>query len=322
MRLGVLRRSPTHDANMSPHHTVTSTTIGRDMSALTGRVIIVTGSGRGIGRAIAIGAAGEGAKVVIADQGATLHGGAPDAHVAEEVAASIRALDGDAIAVADTVTTMEGARRFVDAAVDTWGRLDGVVCAAGILRHRPFLELTEEDFDAVVATHLKGHFTMFQAAMTVMVDQGRGGSLIGISSGYLSGDPSRAPYRSAKAAVIALTKSVAMAGAEHGVRANVIAPMANTRMTEASGLRFDSDPEDIAPAAVYLLSDRSSHITGTVFNVSGNTIGTWRDPQEARVARHHERWGQSDIDAIMPWLLDDTAGRSVPPAPPTASPPS
>jgi NAD(P)-dependent dehydrogenase (short-subunit alcohol dehydrogenase family) len=94
-------------------------------------------------------------------------------------------------------------------------------------------------------------------------------------------------------------------------------------MTEASKLRFDSDPEDIAPAALYLLSDRSAHITGKVFNVVGNTIGMWRTPEEARVARHPQRWGLDDIDAIMPWLLDEGAGRLVaPPLPPEASPPT
>jgi NAD(P)-dependent dehydrogenase (short-subunit alcohol dehydrogenase family) len=293
------------------------------MGELTGRVVIVTGGGRGIGRAIAMGAGAAGAKVVIADHGATIHGAAPDATVAASVAAEITAIGGEAFGVAETVATMDGARHIVDRAITEWGRLDGVVCAAGILRHRPFLELTEEDFDLVVATHLKGHFTMFQTALKAMVGHGQGGSLIGISSGYMSADPNRTPYRSAKAGVIALTTSVAMAGAEHGVRANVISPAANTRMTEASKLHFDSDPEDIAPAAVYLLSDRSSHITGKVFNVFGNTIGIWREPQEARVARHPQRWGQDDIEAIMPWLLDDNAGRSVaPPLPPEASPPT
>jgi short-subunit dehydrogenase len=155
---------------------------------------------------------------------------------------------------------------------------------------------------------------MFQTTLREMVRLGTGGSLIGISSGHVLGDPNRAPYRAAKAGIIALTKSVALAGKEHRVRANVISPIANTRMTEGSKLKFDSDPEDIAPMAVYLLSDRSVGITGEVFSVFGRSINSWQEPSERRSARHHARWEQKDIDAVMPWLRDGGAG--LPPVPP------
>jgi NAD(P)-dependent dehydrogenase (short-subunit alcohol dehydrogenase family) len=208
----------------------------------------------------------------------------------------------------------------VEAARDSWGRIDGVVCCAGVLRHRPFLELSEFDFDEVIASHLKGHFAMFQASLAAMAAAGQGGSLIGISSGYGQGDPSRAPYRAAKAGIVALTKSVAMAGKEHKVRANVISPMANTRMTVSSGLTFDSDPEDIAPMAVYLLSDRAEAITGEVFTVAGRTIGIWDDPQERKSARHHARWQADDIERVMPWLLQGSRSQQIamPPLPEAA----
>jgi NAD(P)-dependent dehydrogenase (short-subunit alcohol dehydrogenase family) len=287
------------------------------MKALEGKVVVVTGAGRGIGRAIALGAAAAGAKVVVADHGVTLAGTEATSTVADGVVAAIAEHGGEAVAVADTVTTMDGARRMVQAALDRWGRVDGTVCCAGILRHRPFLELSESDFDAVVETHLKGHFTVFRTAFEAMVEQGSGGSLIGISSGYLHGDALRASYRAAKAGVIALTKSVALAGADHAIRANVIAPMANTRMTEASNLRFDSDPEDIAPMAVYLLSDHAAGLTGEVFTVAGNSIATWRDPQEARTAKHWRRWEHGDIDAVMPWLVE---GDVLPLTPPIGTP--
>ena len=276
------------------------------MSALAGKVVIVTGAGRGIGREIALAAAASGAKVVVADLGATLAGMSPDADVAEGVAAEIRESGGEAIAVADTVVTKQGAGNIVDAALAAWRRVDGLVCCAGNSRHVPFLDLSEEDFDAVVATHLKGHFLMFQSVLAAMVGNGNGGSLIGIGSGYVHGDPTHASYRAAKAGIVALTKSVAIAGKEHGVRANIVSPIADTRMTRAANLRFGSDAADIAPMAVYLLSDRSASVTGDLFGVYGNTISRWADAHEHRTTRHHQRWGQDDIDRIMPWLLGDS----------------
>ena len=287
---------------------------------LTGKTVVVTGAGRGIGRAIACAAATAGAKVVVADNGGGLHGGSASPDVAEEVVREIAAQDGEAVAVAESVATMEGARAIVDAGVRSWGRIDGVVCCAGILRHRPFLELSETDFDQVIATHLKGHFAIFQASLAAMVAGGNGGSLIGISSGYGQGDPARAPYRAAKAGIVALTKSVSLAGAEHGVRANVISPIANTRMTKSSALQFDSEPEDIAPMAVYLLSDRAMHITGEVFSVAGRTISVWADPHERKSARHHSRWQSDDIDGVISWLLHNPQSRGVvmPPLPESA----
>ena len=291
-------------------------------ASLDGKIVIVTGAGRGIGLAIAHGCAAQGARVVVADYGLALDGSSPDASVAEESAAAIRDAGGEALAVAANVARKEGASAIVEAALGEWGRIDGLACCAGILRHRPFLELTEEDFDAVIAAHLKGHFLMFQAVLAKMVGQGGGGSLIGIGSGYVMGDPARTPYRSAKAGIVALTKSVAMAGAEHGVRANVIAPIADTRMTRASQLPIEMAPEDIAPMAVYLLSDRACGISGEVFNVAGNTIGVWDDAREhGRIGNPH-RWTQREIASRLPALMADreTAPFMVPQLPDSAKP--
>jgi NAD(P)-dependent dehydrogenase (short-subunit alcohol dehydrogenase family) len=282
---------------------------------LKDKVVIVTGAGRGIGKAIAMACAADGAKVVVADFGVEFDGSDPDVSVAGAVAAEIAAAGGQAVPVMASVTVKEGAAAILAAAIDTWGRIDGLVCCAGIVRHRPFLELTEADFDAVVATHLKGHFLMFHAVLTRMVEQGTGGSLIGISSGYLMGDPARTPYRAAKAGIVALTKSVAMAGAEHGVRANVIAPIADTRLTRASQLPIDMAPEDIGPMAVYLLSDRATRLNGEVFSVSGKTIALWQDPLERRRVANAERWTQDEIEASMRWLMADGMA-SLPPVPP------
>jgi len=283
---------------------------------LADKVVIVTGAGRGIGRAIARMAAQEGAKILAADIGAELDGSDADSSVADAVAKEIAQSGGTAKAISQSVATREGARAIVDCALDNWGRVDGLVCCAGILRHRPFMELTEFDFDAVIATHLKGHFLMFQSAFKAMVANGHGGSLIGIGSGYVLGDPARAPYRSAKAGIVGLTKSVALAGQEYGIRANVISPIADTRMTEASNLKIGSSPEDIAPMAVYMLSERSAMITGEVFSVYGQSISSWEDPHEDRSIRSETRWTVDAIERAMPWLRGSQAARSGPASPP------
>ena len=153
---------------------------------------------------------------------------------------------------------------------------------------------------------------MFQSAFKVFMDRDQEGSLVGISSGYLSGDPLRSSYRAAKAGVVALTKSVALAGKPYGVRANAIAPLANTRLTEESKLHFDSDPDDIAPIVVFLLSDESRDVNGEIITVNGKTIGSWVDPQPSRSARNWQRWRQEDLRGTMPWVL----GRDAPPNPP------
>jgi len=282
---------------------------------LDGKVVIITGAGRGIGQGIARGCAAEGARVVVADFGLAMDGSSPDPSVAEASAVAIRDSGGEAIGVAGNVARKEGADAIIAAALTEWGRIDGLVNCAGVLRHRPFLELTEADFDAVIASHLKGHFLMYHGVLTRLVKQGTGGSLIGISSGYVMGDPNRTPYRAAKAGIVGLTKSVAMAGIEHGVRANVIAPIADTRMTKASQLPITWSPDDIAPMAAFLLSDAAQGITGEVYSVHGETIAIWADPHEQRrIASPSGRWTQERIAAQIGWLRAD-APAAMPPVP-------
>ncbi|MER8118061.1 SDR family NAD(P)-dependent oxidoreductase [Streptomyces sp. NPDC094031] len=254
---------------------------------LAGKVIAVTGAGRGIGRAVARAAAREGARVVVNDYGVATDGTAPSSEVAAAVVKEIEAAGGEAVAVADDISTMAGGQRVVDTAVGAFGRLDGVVCVAGILRERMLFNMTEEEWDPVIATHLKGTFTVFRAAAAVMRRQ-RSGTLIGFTSGNHQGSVSQANYSAAKGGIISLVRSAALGLHKYGVTANAVAPVARTRMSadvpmELAGM---GSAEDVAALVVYLLSDRAARerITGQVYSVAGARIAVWAQPVELRSA--------------------------------------
>ncbi|TXJ78825.1 SDR family oxidoreductase [Streptomyces lavendulae] len=254
---------------------------------LAGKVIAVTGAGRGIGRAVALAAAREGARVVVNDYGVATDGTAPSSEVAAAVVKEIEAAGGEAVAVADDISTMAGGQRVVNTAVGAFGRLDGVVCVAGILRERMLFNMTEEEWDPVIATHLKGTFTVFRAAAAVMRRQ-RSGTLIGFTSGNHQGSVSQANYSAAKGGIISLVRSAALGLHKYGVTANAVAPVARTRMSadvpmELAGM---GSAEDVAALVVYLLSDRAARerITGQVYSVAGARIAVWAQPVELRSA--------------------------------------
>jgi NAD(P)-dependent dehydrogenase (short-subunit alcohol dehydrogenase family) len=270
---------------------------------LAGQVIVVTGAGRGIGAAIAVSAAAEGARVVVADYGVPLEGGTASSAAADEVLAGISKGGGEAIAVVDSVATVAGAERMIGAAVQAWGRLDGVVCCAAIQSNATLLEYTEEVWDSMIATHLKGHFTVYQAAARQMVRAGTGGSIVGFGSGYVQGTARRSAYRAAKAGIIGLTKSVAIELEPHGIRVNCITPAANTRMTVSANVVADGDPEDVAPLALYLLSPLSGTLTGQVISIAGRRIATWCDPYQNRVSSHPGRWTPGAIAQEAQYLF-------------------
>ncbi|MFD1657213.1 SDR family oxidoreductase [Streptomyces caeni] len=270
---------------------------------LAGKVVAVTGAGRGIGRAAALAAAAEGARVVVNDYGVSVEGGSPTSEVAEAVVKEIVAAGGEALAVAEDISTMAGGQRVVDEALAAYGRLDGVVCVAGILRERMLFNMTEEEWDPVVATHLKGTFTVFRAASAVMRAQ-RSGTLIGFTSGNHQGSVAQANYSAAKGGVISLVRSAALGLHKYGVTANAVAPVARTRMSAnvPMELKEIGEPEDVAALVVYLLSDRAreERITGQVYTIAGPKLAVWAQPRELRAAYAEGSWTPERIADVLP----------------------
>jgi NAD(P)-dependent dehydrogenase (short-subunit alcohol dehydrogenase family) len=270
---------------------------------LAGKVIAVTGAGRGIGRAVALAAAAEGARVVVNDYGVSVEGAEPTSSIAEAVVKEIEAAGGDAVAVADDISTMAGGGRVVEAALTSYGRIDGVVCVAGILRERMLFNMAEEEWDPVIATHLKGTFTVFRAASAVMRKQGSG-TLIGFTSGNHQGSVSQANYSAAKGGIISLVRSAALGLHKYGVTANAVAPVARTRMSAGVPMELTEigEPEDVAAMVVYLLSERAreARITGQVYTVAGPKIAVWAQPRELRAAYAESSWTPERIAELLP----------------------
>lgn len=267
---------------------------------LNGRVAIVTGAGRGIGRAEALLFASEGARVVVNDPGVNPDGTGHDDGPAAKVVAEIKAAGGEAVANFDTVATMEGGENIVKTALDSFGRLDILVNNAGILRDRMVFNMTEEEWDSVIAVHLKGHFTTTRFATQVMRQQ-RSGRIINTSSESGLGNMGQANYSAAKEGIVGLTRTVARDMGKYGVTCNAIRPRAGTRlvlspeMMEAaerakaagiSGPQLDGmaelTPEQVAPLVVYLSTDEAAGVNGYDFLVGGGYVSLMSQPEEIR----------------------------------------
>ncbi len=288
------------------------------------RVVIVTGAGRGIGRCHALALASEGARVVVNDIGASLDGRERSGTPADEVVAEISAMGGEALANGDDVADWQGAERMVTAAIAHFGRLDAVVNNAGIVRDRMFVSTSEEEWDAVIRVHLRGHFCTTRHAAAYWRAEAKAGRpvsgrIINTSSGAgLLGSIGQSNYAAAKAGILAMTLVQAAELARYGVTANAIAPAARTRMTEtvfADMMRrpeqgFDAmDPANISPLVAWLASEDSADISGQVFETSGGAISLsdgWRvGPRIDKGAR----WHPSELgDAVR-----DLVARAEPP---------
>ncbi len=253
------------------------------MGMLEGKTVAVTGGGAGIGRAVCLAAAAAGANVVVCDFGVAMDGSNPSSEVADAVVAEITGAGGSAIALAGDVSKFTTGEQIVTTAVDRWGSLDGVACAAGNLRERMLFNMSEEEFDAVIAVHLKGHFNIYRHASAVMRKQPNGGSIIGFTSGAHIGSVAQANYSAAKGGIVSLTRSAAIGLHRYGVRANCIAPIARTRMSENVPFEIETgDPSAVAAMAVYLFSDESKGITGQIYTAVGPRISVYNQPQELR----------------------------------------
>ncbi|MEU0782291.1 SDR family oxidoreductase [Streptomyces sp. NPDC006173] len=292
-----------------------------------GRVVIVTGAGRGLGRAHALAYAAEGARLVVNDLGVGLDGAPGPDSPARRVVEEIRAAGGEAVAHGGDIATTDGAASLVRAALDTYGRLDTLVNNAGFLRDRMLVNLDEEDWDAVLRVHLKGHFLPLRHAAAHWRAEAKAGRtpaarVVNTSSGAgLSGSVGQGNYSAAKAGIVGLTLVAAAEMGRYGVQVNVIAPAARTRMTErtfaetmtAPGRGFDAmAPENVSPLVVWLGSAASAGVTGRVFETEGGRITVMEGWRPGPSADKGARWTPSEAgDAARELLTEAVAPGAV-----------
>ncbi|WP_313804428.1 SDR family NAD(P)-dependent oxidoreductase [Sphingobium sp.] len=271
------------------------------MAILAGKVVAVTGAGRGIGRAIAMLAASEGAAVVVNDYGSSSDGEGADIGPAAEVVAEIVAAGGHAVANTASIADPAGAQSIVTDAIERFGRIDAVVNNAGFLRDRIFHKMSIKDWEDVIDVHLNGYFYVAKAAALHFREQGSGAFVNFTSTSGLIGNFGQANYSAAKMGVVGLSNSIALDMERYGVRSNCIAPFAWSRLiatipteTEAEKQRVERiksmTPEKIAPLAVYLCSDRAHDVNAQIFCVRKNEIFLFSPPRPIRSIHRSEGW--------------------------------
>ena len=270
-----------------------------------GRVAVVTGGGRGLGRSYALLLASQGAKVVVNDPGGDLIGDGSDATPADDVVREIVAAGGEAAANTDSVATPDGGKAIIETALDRFGRIDILIHNAGNVRRSPLREMSYEDFEAVVDVHLRGAFHVVRPAFPVMCDAGYGRIVLTSSIGGLYGNHGVANYAVAKAGVIGLSNVAAMEGVDHGVRSNVIVPAAVTRMAEGidTSAYPPMGPDLVAPVAGWLAHETCS-ITGEIVIALAGRVATAVVAETPGVYR--PSWTIADVGENMTAIRDDT----------------
>ncbi|MBB74259.1 MAG: short-chain dehydrogenase [Planctomycetaceae bacterium] len=278
------------------------------MGHLQGKVAVITGAGRGIGRAHALSMAAQGARLVINDVGCE-RDGSGQGSAAKDVVEEILATGGNAVVSSDEVGSSSAAQSIMQTALREFGQLDILVNNAGILRDRTLLKMTDEEWDDVVRVHLKGTFCCLRAAAQIMKDQGRGGRIINTSSSSgLLGNFGQANYGAAKAGIHTLTRIAAAELGRYGITVNAIAPLAWTRMTDdlpkgtALSQQQAMSPEFISPIVAFLASDAAKEINGETFGVEGNHVFCYRMMTSHGITRNSGDgpWSFEELRDLVP----------------------